>query len=178
MSAAVEQTFDGAGRQTAAFSFPGIWRNGLFAAGTWSLAAALTYGLPDAINWGATDLFAAVALAGAGIFLALSVTVGRLGSLGRTLVHYGPWFIVLGLWLAVWEVLTAKLGWLPKPFFSPPQGLLHVYVTDWDRLLVCIAYTGGSGASASSPASSSALPAASLSAGRSGSPIGACRFSS
>lgn len=142
MSAAVENTFGGAGRRTFVPSLPGIWRNGLFAAGTWFLAAALTYALPDVITWGATQLFALLALAGAGIFLALSVTVHRLGGLGRTLVHYGPWFIVLGLWLAVWEVLTAKLGWLPKPFFSPPQGLLHVYVTDWDRLLICVAYTG------------------------------------
>ncbi len=142
MSAAVEETFGEAGRRSFALPAGGVWRNGLLAAGTWLLAAALTYGLPDVITWGATELFAVVTLAGAGIFLVLSGTVHRLGSVGRTLVHYGPWFVVLGLWLAAWEVLTAKLGWLPKPFFSPPQGLLHVYVTDWERLLVCIAYTG------------------------------------
>ena len=142
MSAAVEDSLDEAGRRSFALPLGRVWRNGLLAAGTWLLAAALTYGLPDVITWGATELFALVTLVAAGIFLALSVTVHRLGSAGRTLVHYGPWFIVLGLWLAVWEVLTAKLGWLPKPFFSPPQGLLHVYVTDWDRLLICIAYTG------------------------------------
>ena len=142
MSAAIEETFGGAGRRTFALPSGGIWRNGLYAAGTWLLASAVTYGLPDVITWGATALFAAVTLVGAGLFLALSLTVHRLGRFGRTLVHYGPWFIVLGLWLAGWEVLTAKLGWLPKPFFSPPQGLLHVYVTDWERLLVCVAYTG------------------------------------
>ncbi len=41
----------------------------------------------------------------------------------------------------LWELTTAKLGWLPKPFFSPPQGLLNVYVVDWSRLLTCIGYT-------------------------------------
>jgi len=142
MSAAVEDGLEGAGRRSFALPIDSVWWNGLLAAGTWFLAAALTYGLPDVITWGATELFALVILVGAGIFLALSFTVYRLGSVGRTLVHYGPWFIVLGLWLAIWEVVTAKLGWLPKPFFSPPQGLLHVYVTDWDRLLICIAYTG------------------------------------
>jgi NitT/TauT family transport system permease protein len=30
---------------------------------------------------------------------------------------------------------------LPKPFFSPPTGLLHVYVTEWRRLLICIGYS-------------------------------------
>lgn len=142
MSAAVEESFGGAGRQALASSFTGIWRNGLLAAGTWAFAAALTYGLPDVISWGATNLFALLTLIGAGIFLLLSVSVHRLGKAGQTLVHYGPWLIVIGLWFAVWEVVTAKLGWLPKPFFSPPQGLLHVYVTDWDRLLICVAYTG------------------------------------
>lgn len=142
MSAAIEDTFGGTGRRSLALPVTGLWRNGLFAAGTWLLASAVTYGLPDVITWGATELFAIVTLAGAILFVALSLTVHRLGSVGRTLVHYGPWFIVLGLWLAVWEVLTAKLGWLPKPFFSPPQGLLHVYVTDWERLLICVAYTG------------------------------------
>lgn len=142
MSAAVEDGLEGAGRGSFSLPIDSVWWNGLLAAGTWFLAAALTYGLPDVITWGATELFALVTLVGAGIFLALSFTVHRLGSVGRTLVHYGPWFIVLGLWLAIWEVVTAKLGWLPKPFFSPPQGLLHVYLTDWDRLLICIAYTG------------------------------------
>jgi len=142
MSAAVENTFVGAGQRSFGLPLAGLWRNGVFAAGTWLLASAVTYGLPDVITWGATELFAIVTLAGAILFVALSLTVHRLGSVGRTLVHYGPWFIVLGLWLAVWEVLTAKLGWLRKPFFSPPQGLLHVYVTDWERLLICVAYTG------------------------------------
>lgn len=142
MSAAVEESIGGAGRRSLALPFARLWRNGLLAAGTWFLASAVSYALPDVIAWRATELFALLSLAGAGIFLILSFTVHRLGRVGRTLVHYGPWFIVIGLWLVIWEVLTAKLGWLPKPFFSPPQGLLHVYLTDWERLLVCIAYTG------------------------------------
>ncbi|WP_283179779.1 ABC transporter permease subunit [Gemmobacter sp. 24YEA27] len=96
--------------------------------------------LPDVIQWGATGTFAALTGTIAAIFLALAFTVPP--GQRSTLTHYGPWFIVLGLWLLLWEVITAKLGWLPKPFFSPPQGLLHVYMTDWDRLLICIAYTG------------------------------------
>jgi hypothetical protein len=56
-------------------------------------------------------------------------------------IHYGPWFIAIGVWFALWELTTAKFGWLPKPFFSPPNGLLNVYVTEAPRLLICIGYT-------------------------------------
>jgi NitT/TauT family transport system permease protein len=48
----------------------------------------------------------------------------------RTLDRYGPWFIAVGVWFALWELTTAKTSWLPKPFFSVPTGLLHIHVTD------------------------------------------------
>lgn len=107
----------------------------------WGATAAVTWGLPDVIQWGATGLFALLSAAVALVFLALAFLVPLRGKTEGALIHYGPWYIALGLWLLAWEILTAKLGWLPKPFFSPPQGLLHVFVTDWDRLLICIAYT-------------------------------------
>ncbi len=116
-----------------------IWREGLFAALTWGATSAATWLLPDVIQWGATGAFAVLTGGIALIFLTLALLPGGRSA---TLIHYGPWFIVLGLWLLLWEITTAKLGWLPKPFFSPPQGLLHVYLSDWDRLLLCIAYTG------------------------------------
>lgn len=118
-----------------------LWRDGLLAAAAWAATAAVTALLPDVIGWGATELFAVVTGIVAASFLVLSLVVPLFGRSAQTLVHYGPWFIALGVWLALWELVTAKLGWLPKPFFSPPQGLLHVYVTDWERLLVCVAYT-------------------------------------
>ncbi len=117
------------------------WREGIFAALAWGATAAVTWGLPDVIQWGATGLFASLAGLGSLAFLTLAILVPLRGWQGGVLTHYGPWFIALGLWLLVWEITTAKLGWLPKPFFSPPQGLLHVYMTDWDRLLICVAYT-------------------------------------
>lgn len=119
----------------------GIWKDGLLAAASWGIAATVTFALPDIIVWGATNLFALLTAAGAVLFLVAAIVVPRLGRRAHTLLHYGPWFIAIGIWFALWELMTAKLGWLPKPFFSPPQGLLHVYVTDWDRLLICIAYT-------------------------------------
>lgn len=118
-----------------------LWRPGLYAAGTWLLAAAVTAGLPDVIPWGSGDVFAALLIAGAAIFALLGFGIDLLGRAREQVAYYGPWMVALGLWFAIWELLTAKLGWLPKPFFSPPHGLLHVYIVDWQRILICIAYT-------------------------------------
>jgi len=118
-----------------------IWANGLFAAAAWAAAAIITIGMPDVVPWGSANLFAAITGTGAAMFALLAFAVPRLGRFGEGLVHYGPWFIAIGVWFALWELTTAKFGWLPKPFFSPPNGLLNVYVTEAPRLLMCIAYT-------------------------------------
>lgn len=102
----------------------------------------ITVALPDVVPWGSAGLFAGITGAGAAVFAGLAVTLPLLGGRLRAgLLHYGPWFVAVGVWLALWELTTAKSGWLPKPFFSPPHGLLNVYVTDGPRLLVCILYT-------------------------------------
>jgi NitT/TauT family transport system permease protein len=124
-----------------ATAFRGLWREGLLAALSWAAAAAITVGLPDVVPWGSAVLFATIIGAIALVFLVLSPIVQRLGRIGDILLHYGAWFVAIGAWLALWELTTAKSGWLPKPFFSPPHGLLNVYVTDGQRLLICIGYT-------------------------------------
>ena len=118
-----------------------VWTIGLVAAAAWAMAAAITIALPDVVRWGSTQLFAVLVAFGAAALAVLSLTVHRLGRTGRTLIHFGPWFVALGVWFALWELTTAKFGWLPKPFFSPPQGLLNVYIVDWSRLLTCIGYS-------------------------------------
>ncbi len=119
----------------------GLWRDGVLAAASWAAAAVVTVGLPDVVPWGSAGLFAAITGGAAAVFLVLSFIVRRLGHVGEVLIHYGPWWVAVGVWLALWELTTAKFGWLPKPFFSPPHGLLNVYVTDGQRLLICIGYT-------------------------------------
>jgi len=118
-----------------------IWRDGLVAAAAWLVAAAVSVATPDVVPWGSTQLWAEILTGGAVLLLVLSGTVQWLGRVGRVIVHYGPWLIALGVWFAVWEVVTAKTGWLPKPFFSPPQGLLHVYLVDTTRLGLCMLFS-------------------------------------
>ncbi len=65
----------------------------------------------------------------------LAVVAGRWSQRVVTRTHtLGPWLIALPILLTIWELLTAKLGVLPVPFFAPPQALLDVYVEDWPRL--------------------------------------------
>jgi NitT/TauT family transport system permease protein len=93
------------------------------------------------VAYGSDDLFAAIVASGALTFALLGVARPDSPRLRRTLDHFGPWFIAIGVWFTLWEFSTAKTGWLPKPFFSAPTGLLHVYMTDWRRLLICIEYS-------------------------------------
>lgn len=136
MSTAIERQASAAPRLV-----PEVWGIGLAASAAWAAAALITIGLPDVVPWGSAGLFAVLTGAGAALLAALALAVPHLGRRGARLRHDGPWFVALGVWLALWELTTAKLGWLPKPFFSPPHGLLNVYVTDGPRLLVCIGYT-------------------------------------
>ena len=131
----------GSGGYASAESAARIWKAGLYAALAWAATAVVTVALPDVVPWGSAGLFAAITGAGAAILTVLAFSVSRLGKAGERVIYYGPWFIALGIWFLLWEVSTAKLGWLPKPFFSPPHGLLNVYVVDGPRLLVCILYT-------------------------------------
>jgi NitT/TauT family transport system permease protein len=46
----------------------------------------------------------------------------------------GPWLVALAVGVAAWELLTAKLAWLPTPFFAPPTALVEVAIDDWRRI--------------------------------------------
>jgi NitT/TauT family transport system permease protein len=54
---------------------------------------------------------AAFVIGGGVLFTAL------IGRFGRGLQSRAPWLLAFGLFLTVWEVATAKFGWLPLPFF-------------------------------------------------------------
>ncbi|PWC36020.1 ABC transporter permease subunit [Azospirillum sp. TSO35-2] len=113
----------------------------------WFIAAAVTALWADADEWERTGEFASL-LAVAGGVLAFAAPLagrarqtagGRLKGAAGRLSAAVPWLIVLAIGLIGWEILTAKLNLLPRPFFAPPQALLEVYLDDWPRLLDCLA---------------------------------------
>ncbi|MDB5617329.1 ABC transporter permease subunit [Tardiphaga sp.] len=111
------------------FSFSGI------AAGL----AWLTFGLsclswPDIGDWPRTEAVAYVAFViAAGVVIA---TTAReiLGKFGSGVQQRAPWLLALGGFLTLWELATAKFGWLPLPFFPPPQSIVEVYTDDLPKL--------------------------------------------
>lgn len=106
------------------------------AVGVWLAAALLTRFYPDATrHWPWTVGLANIELGLALIIGALTLWTPRAPLLAKRLRYLAPWLIALAVGLAIWELLTAKLGRLPVPFFAPPQALVAVYFSDWARLL-------------------------------------------
>ncbi|WDZ95267.1 ABC transporter permease subunit [Herbaspirillum sp. WKF16] len=122
-----------------------LWRTGLAAATVWLALGVLVLKWPNKevgfSDWAYTDEFGYAALAAAALLAALSLG-GRLTERVTELLRAaGQWLVVLPLLVGVWEVLTAKLGVLPSPFFAPPQSLVEVYAEDWSRLGLSTAHS-------------------------------------
>ena len=121
------------------------WLQGAAAALSWAALGGLTWLWPNKeigfSDWAYTQEFAALCALWAAALLVLAVLPSRFAGLVAWLCPAGPWLIALPAALAVWEVITAKLGVLPPPFFAPPQSLLEVYLDDSDRLLTSILHS-------------------------------------
>lgn len=105
-----------------------IWRIGAVAAVAWLAVAALTQLLPDNDDFERTTLLAE-GMAVLGLILAILAMAPP-----RRFRRAGPWLIALAVFFAVWELVTAKFGILPRPFFASPQELLEVFTDDYARL--------------------------------------------
>ncbi|HYD66209.1 ABC transporter permease [Azospirillum sp.] len=114
-----------------------LWLGGLAAGAAWFAAAAVTALLPDADDWARTQEFASLLALIGGVLALVSPVLRPLGGAGERLRRAGPWLLVLPLGFTAWELLTAKLNLLPRPFFAPPQELLEVYIEDLPRLVEC-----------------------------------------
>lgn len=130
-SEAIEITFPAArsGRRG-----PSLWGLGVVAALAWAAAAILTVLWPDEDAWDHTTNLAILFTVVAGILVALVTIEPFAPRLSARLRQSGPWLIALAALSTLWQVVTAKLGLLPRPFFHPPQSLLEVYLTDWSML--------------------------------------------
>ncbi|WP_050469516.1 ABC transporter permease [Herbaspirillum chlorophenolicum] len=124
-----------------------LWRTGLLAALAWLALGLLALAWPNKevgfSDWAFTDEFGYAATALALLLAALSLSAGsKVASRTVYLLRpAGQWLVAVPLLLGVWEVLTAKLGVLPSPFFAPPQSLIEVYAEDWPRLGLSTAHS-------------------------------------
>ena len=109
-----------------------IWWCGGLAAVVWLAGAVLTMRWPDTGEVGPTNQFAGC-MATIGVLLIGATIASRYVDLPR-LFRAGPWLVALALLFGLWELASAKLNLLPRPFFAAPQSLLEVYTDDWLRL--------------------------------------------
>ncbi len=105
----------------------------------WLLLAGATLRWPDAGDVGPTGLLVACMASVGAILLALTIVSPHVVLPGA--LRSGPWLIAIALLLGLWELISAKLDLLPRPFFAAPQSLLDVYVEDWPRLAECTAHS-------------------------------------
>jgi len=99
----------------------------------WMALATLVVAWPDAQEVNRTELLGVLA----GVFGLVQLAVSAGGWFAAPLARLGrfaPWLILLALWIAGWEVATAKLDLLPLPFFPSPQAFVEVYTDDWRKL--------------------------------------------
>ena len=102
------------------------------AALAWLGVAGLAAWWPDTDDVGPTPLLAGC-MAALGLGLLGATLASSRVALPR-LFRAGPWLVTLALLLGLWEVASAKLALLPRPFFAAPQSILEVYADDWARL--------------------------------------------
>jgi NitT/TauT family transport system permease protein len=131
----------GTAPRTGAQSGSSLWSLGLVASASWLAVSAIIEYWPEILPQPYGGALAAVALAIAALLALVAVSGSTLGRIGSTVRYYGPWFIAVALVLGVWEILTAKTGFLPVPFFASPQSILEVFFDDWDRLGISVLYS-------------------------------------
>ncbi len=119
-----------------------IWWTGALAALAWAAVAAITLLLPNKeagfSEWLYTREFGIATGAIALVLQAIALIAPAARAPGATLLDavrpVGPWLVALAAIFGLWELLTAKLAYLPTPFFAPPTALAEVAVDDWRRL--------------------------------------------
>jgi NitT/TauT family transport system permease protein len=110
-----------------------LWRSGVAAALLWLADASVTFWWPDSDDFERTGMLS-VGMAVIGGVLALALGAQRVRPVPAALRRAGPWLVALALGFLAWELVTAKLDLLPRPFFASPQAMLEVFTDDWPRL--------------------------------------------
>lgn len=111
------------------------------AAAAWGGTAALIVLWPELNPQPYGRELAGIAIAVALVSALVAVSGPLFGRVAASVRHYGAWLIATAALLAGWEILTAKTGLLPVPFFSSPQSILEVFLDDWERLGISVGYS-------------------------------------
>jgi NitT/TauT family transport system permease protein len=118
-----------------------FWPFGFVVAVGWLAAAATEVAWPDIYDLDYTRLLGWIEVVAAGLLAIVALAGNRLGRFGLRLRAAGPWLLFLAFLFAAWEIVTAKFGLLPRPFFTAPQKVLAAFVDDWPRILLCVYYS-------------------------------------
>ncbi len=123
---------DGGATRTAT-PRPTTLRRGLLVVASWIVVLAVTWRVPDVPDLsplaGRTAFLAVLGgvVLVVSVWLALALSVA--GAATR-LRHWSWWYVAVAAWFVVWEVTTAKTGWLHAPHFAPPETLLSDFWED------------------------------------------------
>jgi len=109
---------------------------GLAAGVAWAAFGASCLWWDDLGDWSRTQALAIGAFVVAAAVVVAAAFAPR--SLAEQITRRLPWLTLLGAALATWELATAKFGWLPLPFFPPPQAILEVYTDDLPKLAASV----------------------------------------
>ncbi|MFE4465704.1 ABC transporter permease [Oerskovia sp. NPDC056781] len=108
-------------------------RRGLLVTASWLVVLAVTWLVPDVPDLsplaGRTAFLAVLGgvVLAVSVWLALALSVP--GAAAR-LLHWSWWYVAVAAWFVIWEVTTAKTGWLRAPHFAPPETLLSDFWED------------------------------------------------
>ncbi|CAN7777990.1 ABC transporter permease [Paraburkholderia sp. SIMBA_054] len=122
------------------------------AALAWLGGAAVTQWWPAADDWPYTRELLILKLALAALSAAIGARAWLTNGAVRpqadtkraridTWIAAGPWLLALAIGITAWELVTAQLEWLPRPFFAPPQALIAVYFDDLPRLAASVGHS-------------------------------------
>ncbi|WP_322015407.1 ABC transporter permease [Paraburkholderia sp. J12] len=126
---------------------------GALAALAWLGAATVTRAWPSLDDWPHADTLFELELLLALLSIVIAWRVRRfatrsadapeLRASGGGWLAASPWLIALAVGVSGWEIVTAKLEWLPRPFFAPPEALIAVFFDDYARLASSVAHSFG-----------------------------------
>jgi NitT/TauT family transport system permease protein len=118
---------------------------GGLAALAWLGAAAITRFWPSLDDWPHTNALLALelVLAFASLLILWRARQADADAAQRGWLTAAPWLLALAFGVSAWEIATAKLEWLPRPFFAPPEALIAVFFDDYPRLASSVAHSFG-----------------------------------